>query len=227
MSPWGKETAVLILRTPTVYPPQGDTWLAADVLAGELCRPGMRVLDLCAGTGALAVAAARCGAGDVTAIDISRRAVAATWLNARCRGLDVRVLKGDLLTPVVDERFDLIVSNPPYVPALDERLPTGGAARAWDAGLDGRAVLDRICADAPPFLAPGGVLLLVFSAICGEDETVNRLRAAGLDSDVVARTAQPFGPVFNARARMLEDRGLIGVGQRFEELVVVRGRAPR
>jgi len=216
---------VLLLRAPTVYPPQDDTWLLADAMRAEEVTEATRVLDLCAGSGALAVATARHGASDVTAVDISRRAVVSTWLNARVRGLRVRVRRGDLLAPVESERFDLILANPPYVPAGDDRLPTGGAARCWDAGTDGRAVLDRICAEAPPLLRPGGVLLMVFSALCGVDQTLAQLQAAGLSATVVARTMVPFGPVMTARAELLESRGLVEAGQRHEELVVVRGQA--
>ncbi|HEX3622966.1 MAG TPA: HemK2/MTQ2 family protein methyltransferase [Acidimicrobiales bacterium] len=217
---------MLLLRAPAVYPPQGDTWLLADAMRAEAVSADMRVLDLCAGSGALAVAAARQGAVDLTAIDISRRAVLSTWINTRLRGLDVRILRGDLLAPVAAERFDLVLANPPYVLAADDRLPTGGAARCWDAGRDGRAVLDRICAGAPGLLRPGGVLLVVFSALCGVDATLDQLAAAGLDASVVSRTIEPFGPVMTARAGLLEARGVIQPGQRHEELVVVRGHAP-
>jgi len=172
----------------------------------------------------VAVSAARMGAS-VTAVDVCRRAVVSTWCNSRVRRLPVRVRLGDLFQPVGDERFDLIVANPPYVPAVDDALPTDGAARCWDAGTDGRAVLDRICADASAHLTPGGVLLLVFSALCGVEEILGRMGAAGLDAQVVNRTVQAFGPVLEARADLLESRGLIEPGQRFEELVVVRGRS--
>lgn len=217
---------VLLLRSPAVYRPQGDTWLLADAFGAETFTPETRVLDLCTGSGALAVAAARHGAGHVTAVDISRRAVVATWLNSRCRGLDVRVLHGDLLEPVAGERFDAIVSNPPYVPAADDRLPTGGAARCWDAGVDGRAVLDRICAEAPSHLNPGGVMLIVSSSVCDDALTVEQLQHAGLRAEVVGRVVEPFGPVMTARAQLLEERGLISPGQRSEELVVVRAESP-
>lgn len=217
---------MLLLRAPAVYPPQDDTWLLADAMRAEAVGEGTRVLDLCAGSGALAVAAARHGASDVTAVDISCRAVVSTWLNACARGLRVRVRRGDLLAPVAGERFDLILANPPYVPAADDRLPTGGAARCWDAGTDGRAVLDRICVEAPPLLRGGGVLLVVFSALCGVDQTVARMHAAGLHAAVVARAVVPFGPVMTARAELLESRGLVEIGQRYEELVVVRGHSP-
>lgn len=217
---------MLLFRAPAVYPPQGDTWLLAEALAGEQVTDGDRVLDLCAGSGALSIAAARQGARDLTAVDISWRAVVSTWVNTRLRGLRVRVLHGDLLAPVGDERFDVILANPPYVVAPDDRLPTSGPARCWDAGTDGRAVLDRICAEAPALLRPGGVVLLVFSTLCGVERTLDQLAAAGLEASVVARSMEPFGPVMTARAAMLEERGVIAPGQRHEELVVVRGQRP-
>lgn len=227
VAPSGHTSSVLLLRAPAAYPPQGDTWLLADALSVELCpeaRAGMRMLDLCAGSGAVALTAARLGVGEVTAVDVSRRAVAAAWLNARCRGLKVQVHRGDLLGPVAGRRFDVITANPPYVPSAVDLLPTRGAARCWDAGIDGRAVLDRICTEAPTALTAGGLLMMVFSSLCGEGQTLDRLGEAGLDASVVARSRQPFGPVLSARAAMLESRGLIGPGQRWEELVVVRGQ---
>ena len=75
------------------------------------------------------------------------------------------------------ERFDAIVSNPPYVPAPTDELPARGPARAWDAGRDGRALLDRICAQAPDHLRPGGVLLVVHSSLLGYERTAELLSA--------------------------------------------------
>lgn len=216
---------MLLLRAPAVYSAQGDTWLLTDALEREPAVAGGRVLDVCAGSGALAIAAARLGAVEVTASDISRRAVASCWLNARLRGLPVRVRRGDLLATVDGERFDVIVANPPYVPSADAVPPRGGAARCWDAGLDGRAVLDRLCREAPPHLAPGGALLFVFSALCGVTRTLTLLDDAGLTASVVARQWVPFGPLMTARTALLEARGLIERGQQHEELVVVRGQA--
>lgn len=213
---------MLLLRAPSVYRAQGDTWLLRDALQAENIGPHTRVLDVCTGTGALAVATACLGAGYVTAVDISRRAVLSTWVNARVRGVTVHVRRGDLLAPVRSERFDLILANPPYVPSADETLPGGGVARSWDAGIDGRAVIDRLCDEAPSALAPGGALLMVFSSLSGVDAVLARLSGAGLSSTIVARRWQPFGPVLTERAAMLESRGLVEPGQRSEELVVVR-----
>ncbi len=217
--------AVLLLRAPLVYRAQGDTWLLRDALHSENIGPDTRVLDVCTGTGALAVAAACLGARHVTAVDISGLAVLSTWLNARVRGVTVHTRRGDLLAPVRLESFDLIVANPPYVPTVDGAVPSGGAERNWDAGIDGRAVLNRLCDEAPKVLAPGGVLLMVFSALSGVDAVLDRLVESGLSPTLVARRRQPFGPVLTERAAMLESRGLIEPGHRYEELVVVRAQA--
>jgi release factor glutamine methyltransferase len=89
------------------------------------------------------------------------------------------------LDRVTGRTFDLILANPPYVPGV-ARNPRG-RHRACDAGLDGREMLDRLCANAPLLLAPGGTLLLVHSALCDEDKTVRQLRGGGLKAAVVAR----------------------------------------
>ncbi|MFF2115464.1 HemK2/MTQ2 family protein methyltransferase [Rhodococcus koreensis] len=214
----------MLLRIPGVYAPQHDTWLLAGALAEHLLDPRTRVLDICTGTGALALRAAELGAGSVTAIDISHRAVLTARLNARARGCPIRVLQGSLTGPVRGERFELVISNPPYVPAEDDRIPGTGRARAWDAGTDGRALLDRICCQAPDVLAPGGMLLLAQSALSGVDKTQVMLEEQGLRVDVVARREIPFGPVLTARRRMLAARGIITAEQRNEEIVVIRGR---
>ncbi|WP_433336540.1 HemK2/MTQ2 family protein methyltransferase [Spirillospora sp. CA-294931] len=210
------------MRPPGVYRPQADTFLLSEALRRTGTLPGARVLDVCTGTGAVAVAAARNGARRVTAIDVSGRAVLAARTNARLHGLPVRVLRGDLLAPVAGEVFDVIVANPPYV--LGEGAAPGrhASARAWNGGTDGRAVLDRLCALAPRHLAPGGIMLMVHSALCGAGKTVRTLRDQGLNATVVARAREPFGPVMRARAAALEEGALIERGQRHEDLVVIR-----
>ncbi|MBA9005577.1 HemK2/MTQ2 family protein methyltransferase [Thermomonospora cellulosilytica] len=211
-----------MLRPPGVYRPQGDTALLMKALREAAIPPGARVLDLCTGTGAVAVAAALWGARHVTAVDVSARAVLAARANAALRRLPVRVLRGDLAEPVAGERFDLITANPPYVPCRDGEPPRHGAARAWAAGPRGRSQLDRLCASAPALLNHGGTMLVVHSALCGVQETLDALRDRGLKASVAARRREPFGPVMHARAAELEDAGLIRRGQRYEELVVIR-----
>lgn len=138
----------MILRLPGVYPPQHDTSLLADALLFERLTARSRVLDLCTGTGALAVAASAAGAGHVVGVDISRRACANARLNGILNGTSIDSRRGDLTEAVHGELFDLVISNPPYVPALADDLPTAGIERAWDAGKDGRA---SSTGSQPPF----------------------------------------------------------------------------
>ncbi|MFD8077832.1 HemK2/MTQ2 family protein methyltransferase [Streptomyces sp. NPDC059718] len=216
-----------LLCPPGVYHPQDDTLLLEDALKRERLADDAEVLDLGTGTGALALTAAERGAAQVTAVDASLSAVCATRVNARLNGLRVEVLRGDLTAPVTGRRFDLITANPPYVPSPRADPPARGRARAWDAGSDGRALLDRVCSDAPPLLTPGGVLLLVHSGLCGVERTVGRLRRAGLRAAVTERRYIPFGPVLRDRSAWLEARGLIAPGEEKEELVVIRAERER
>ncbi|MGD9991322.1 HemK2/MTQ2 family protein methyltransferase [Pseudonocardia sp.] len=213
---------MILLCPPGVYRAQSDTQL----LAGHLDRHvgGRDVLDLGTGTGALALTAARAGAASVTAVDLSWRCVAATRLNSLLHRTAATVHRGDLFEPLGGRRFGVIVANPPYVPSTGPVLPRHTAARSWDGGPDGRAVLDRICDGAADHLGPDGVLLLVHSEVCGPQTTVDRLAAAGMVAEVVDSARIPFGPVMRSRAGLLERRGLIAAGDRLEELVVVEAR---
>ncbi|MEA2266055.1 MAG: release factor glutamine methyltransferase, partial [Solirubrobacteraceae bacterium] len=198
-----------LLRLPGVHRPRSDTWLLAGALGRERLE-GARVVDLCTGTGALAITAARGRAEAVTAVDLTRRGWLAARINAALNGVRVRVRRGDLFEPVGDDRVDVIVTNPPYVPAETDALPRHRAAVALDAGRDGRALIDRICREAPSRLAPGGVILLVQSSVCGIETTCRALRTQGLEVEVVERQRGPLGPILRARAPMLRDRGLLG-----------------
>ena len=212
------------MTPPGVFRPISDTWLLADALDREPLRPGARVLDLCSGSGALAIRAALGGPRVVTAVDVSRRAVLTIRVNAWLNRVRVRALRGDLFAAVSGERFDAIVSNPPYVPGTAGEVSSRGRARAWSAGLDGRALLDRICDHARVFLRPGGLLLIVHSSLLGAEATVEALRARGLSVDVPARERGPLGPLMDGRRDDLEAAGLLAPGQREEDVLVFRAR---
>src|SRR4051812_34132017 len=165
---------------PGVFRPLSDTWLLAEAACRE--EPAARILELCAGPAFAGIAAARHSGGHLTTVDVSRRAALNARLNARLNGVPISARRGDLFAAVAGETFDLILANPPYVPGTDP--PQRGAARGWEAGANGRAVLDRICAEAPAHLAPGGTLLLVHSEVCGTDATLGAYTGSGLLADI-------------------------------------------
>ena len=199
--------------------------MLADALRAHAPRSDAAVLDLCTGSGMLAVQAARLGAR-VTAVDVMRRALLSARVNALLNGVRVRTRRGSLFSSLDGERFDTIVSNPPYVPARGDVLPAHGPQRAWDAGRDGRALLDPLCQQVADHLRPGGTVLLVHSSVCGVQRTLDELAAAGLHADVVARRFGPLGPRLRERAADLWATGALAPGSLEEEIVVVRGRRP-
>ncbi|MFF9773269.1 HemK2/MTQ2 family protein methyltransferase [Streptomyces sp. NPDC013978] len=218
-------TSTLLFTPPGVYAPQWDTELLVRALCREDVDASTEVLDLGTGSGAVALQAARLGAR-VTAVDISRLAVFTARVNALLARRRVRVRHGDLTTAVAGRAYDLVISNPPYVPSPADRMPRGGPARAWEAGRDGRVFVDRLCAAAPGMLRPGGALLVVHSGLCGTDATLRGLDQGGLRASVVDRAEVPYGPVLRSRRPWLVRQGLIDETDSHEELVVIRAERP-
>ena len=214
-----------------VYVPREDSQLLIDVMEKTGLARGSRVADLCTGTGILAIAACEQGASQVTAFDICPRAVHCARTDSAAAGFDVSVHLGSWARAVEFGPYDLVICNPPYVPhdpSIDAvQLPSDiGPARAWDAGYDGRLVLDPLCATAPQLLAGGGTLLVVQSEFAGPRSTLAALASAGLDAEVVAYQWIPFGPVLTSRAAWLEETGRLEPGRREEELLVIRADKP-
>jgi len=215
-----------IVTLPGVFRPISDTWLLVRALLHERLDEDTTVLDVCTGSGAVAVAAARAGAGAVTAVDVSRRAVLSVRCNARLNGVRIDARRSDLFGALGPERFDVITSNPPYVPdPRGDALPRHGARRAWDAGSNGRALLDRVIAEAPAHLRAGGRLLVVHSDICGTAASLEGMRAAGLAPELVAAQRGPLGPLMRARREHLVARGSLAAGAATEQVVVIAARA--
>jgi release factor glutamine methyltransferase len=210
-----------------VYAPQEDSRLLVDMLCRTRLAEGRRVLDLCTGSGVLAVAAARLGAADVTAFDICDRAVRCAQANAAAAGVDIDIRQGSISDALAPGPFDLVVSNPPYVPvgpgSHNESIPdVVGTALAWDAGEDGRLVLDPLCSAAPKLLADGGTMLIVQSEVSGIEQSVAALQDGGLDAEVVATQFIPYGPVLSARAKWLAYTGRLHSNRNEEMLAVIR-----
>jgi release factor glutamine methyltransferase len=212
---------------PGVYAPQEDSQLLIDVMDKTGLARGRRVADLCTGSGVAAIAAAEQGAAEVLAFDICPRAVHYARQQVSLAGVDVEVHLGSWARVAESGQQDLIVCNPPYVPhdpnIDDLQVPKRvGPSQAWDAGYNGRLVLDPLCASVRDLLAEGGTMLLVQSEFAEPRQTLAALASQGLDAEILAWQWIPFGPVLSARAQWLEDTGRLEHGRREEELVVIR-----
>ncbi len=203
--PFQVDARVLVPR------PETELVLEAALAALPADGAGHRALDLCTGSGALAISLAleRPGA-QVTATELSPEALAVARENAARLGAAVTLLEGDLYAPLApEEKFDVIVSNPPYVPRGElDTLPPEVRREprlALDGGDDGLAISRRIVAEAPVRLRPGGTLVLEMHeshahdlpAIClqsGFERAAPHRDLAGLPRFVVAHMAGAPAP---------------------------------
>lgn len=226
----GYRIRMLSLGAESVYRPQHDTWLLIDALERSDAVVGRRVVDLCSGSGVVAIAAAELGASAVTALDISPAAVHCTQANALAAQVDVEAILGSWSQALEQEPFDVVVCNPPYVPVgpgtTPECVSPTGPMASWDGGPDGRLVLDPLCRSAAAMLAEGGSLFLVQSEFADTERSLRSLRASGLHAEIYAKQLIPFGPVLHGQANWLRESGRLLPGRAEEWLVVIRADKP-
>lgn len=153
--------------------PEQDTEVLVETALEELKRRGsgeapLRILDLCTGSGCILLSLLHelRNAGGL-GTDLSEEALEAARENAVRLGLEERAAfrQGDLWEPVGDERFDLIVSNPPYVPTdviptLEPEVRCGEPYAALDGGEDGLVFYRRILKEAAGHLKPSGIIIV-------------------------------------------------------------------
>lgn len=173
-------------------------------------RPVARALDLGTGCGIQSLLLAG-HADHVVATDLNPRAVAMAGLTAGLNGLDLDLRTGSLYEPVADEKFDLIVTNPPYVmsPPTGERL-------VYREGLfSADELVRRVVVEGADRLAPGGVLQVLGNwAVTDDEDWTDRLRGwidpTGCDALVLQREhLDPYEYI----ELWLNDAGLVGTDE--------------
>ncbi len=173
---------------PRVLIPRPDTEVLVEVALRRTRRVSlsMRALDLCTGSGCVAVTMAReRPTSFVMAADISAGALAVARENAlRLGAYNVAFRQGDLFAAVdAGSRFDVVTANPPYIPtaevtALPPHIRDHEPRLALDGGADGLALVRRVVSGAPAYLRPGGALAVEVGA--GEaDAAAALLEGAG------------------------------------------------
>ncbi len=192
--------------SPDVLIPRNETEILCET-AVQMIRHELKatVLDLCTGSGAIAVSIARYSRARVTACDISEKALLVAERNAKAARAQVELVKSDLFDDV-EGRFDIITANPPYIPAdeigsLMREVREHEPRLALDGGRDGLAFYRRIAADASAHLKEDGAMIMEIGSEQAESvkailnrhgfESVKVIKDyAGLDRVIVARFRQ-------------------------------------
>ncbi|HEY5975451.1 MAG TPA: peptide chain release factor N(5)-glutamine methyltransferase, partial [Geobacteraceae bacterium] len=184
--------------TPAVLIPRHDTEVLVTA-AVERASMARTVLDIGVGSGCIAVALAKqLPAARVWGVEQSAAALALAQENATRLGVEVTLFEGSLFEPFPGERFDLIVSNPPYIPSADldslqPEVRDFEPRAALDGGADGLAFYRQIVPEAPAHLDPGGWLMVEVGI--GQAEAVTALFASA-----------GFRDIFTAKDPSLIDR---------------------
>lgn len=163
--------------TPDVLIPRPETELLIETVLKR--RPGARrLIDVGAGSGAIAITLALELQTEIFATDLSKAAVAVAETNAKALGAKVQFVAGDLLSGIADSSADVVVSNPPYVPNGD-RATMQREVSEWEphlalfAGDTGLDIYRRLIPEAWRVLKPGGLLALELGF--GQSESVTAL----------------------------------------------------
>lgn len=157
----------------------------ARALSASLVRPGARVLDMGTGSGIIAVAAAHLGA-HVVAVDINPAAARSARINALLNHVEttIDVRTGDLFEAVANERFDVVIFNPPYLAGKPRSL--------FEHALYGPGVIGRFGANLAAHLYPGGNALLLLSSLADEAGLLRTLRELGWRIEIEAARQLPL-----------------------------------
>ncbi len=191
---------------PGVFIPRPETEALLEWALMRRLPPDAVVVDLCTGSGALAVALATAWPqAQVIAVDDDPVALDYARRNSVRTG--VRVVDGDVtdpdLLPDLVGTVDLVVSNPPYIPlgaVLEPEVALHDPAHALFGGADGMAVIGPIARRAADWLRPGGMLALEHDDTTSES-TVDAVRATGAFVDVTARRDLAGRPRFVTACR--------------------------
>jgi release factor glutamine methyltransferase len=200
---FGVTPDVLIPRPETEHVVEAALELAGQAHPERIHKPDAlpRILDIGAGSGALAVTLALETGAETSATEISPAAARVAAGNAQRLGAPVGIVVCDLMEAIAPRSIDLIVSNPPYVP-LAERAALQREVRDWEpagalfGGETGFEIYSRIVADAPRVLRPGGWLILelgfgardhVADLLAGWSEVHIRPDLAGIPRVIAAR----------------------------------------
>jgi release factor glutamine methyltransferase len=178
-----------------VYQPAEDSELLADAVCERLSsdsrggdESGRTVLEVGTGSGYVAGRIAAETDARVIASDLNPHAVR----QAREREKGLETVRADLVSPFVDDAFDVVAFNPPYLPTDPDTEWDDWMERALSGGEDGRAIIDPFLSSVARVLAPGGSVYLLVSSLTDVDAVVERAGEEGFSAAAVADHSFPF-----------------------------------
>lgn len=165
-----------------VYPPAEDTFLLIDNL---IVDGDDSVLEIGTGTGLVSIFAS-CKSSHVTCTDINPHAIKCAKANIKLNNRsNITVLESNLFENI-DDVYDLILFNTPYLPVLEDEHVDDDYSKAWDGGESGREVIDKFIMEAPEHLKQGGRIQLVQSSLSDNDRTLEMFEKIGLKAEITA-----------------------------------------
>lgn len=165
-----------------VYPPAEDSFLLIDNLN---IKSSDKVLEIGTGSGIVSISASlKCR--EVTSTDINPYAIKCARNNIKLNNREnITVILSDLFENI-DEEYDLILFNTPYLPVVEEEHIDDDYSKAWDGGESGREVIDKFIEQAPSYLKKEGIIQLVQSSLSDNAKTLNMFEKMGFKAEITA-----------------------------------------
>lgn len=185
------DTRALIPRFDTEFLAEEGIKAVKEIYEKKGIKP--EVLDLCTGSGCVAIAVKKSAECEMYASDVSKEALELAKENAERLGADIKFSSGSLFIPFRKKRFDIILSNPPYIPSgdingLDKEVKDYEPRLALDGGADGLDYYRDICSSVKKYLKNGGKLILEAGA--GQAENVAEM-LEGFETEFISDYNNP------------------------------------
>ena len=189
----------------TLSPRQETEIMVDNIIRENKGRDNLTVLDLCSGSGCIGLAIAKHLGAAVTIVDISAAAIAVAEQNAKLNNVSVNIVSSDLFENV-EGKYDIIVTNPPYIPSrdcltLEKEVVDYDPILALDGGQDGLDLIRKIVKDSPNYLNKDGLIYMEYGI--GQTEQIKRLFEIDFDNIEIVKDYSGIDRYIKGRKRDL------------------------
>jgi release factor glutamine methyltransferase len=189
----------------TLSPRQETEIMVDNILREHKGRINLKVLDLCSGSGCIGLAIAKHLKATVTLVDISSKAISVAKNTAEINNVAVEIIESDLFEKV-DGKYDIIVTNPPYIPSddclsLEKEVVDYDPMLALDGGQDGLDLIRKIVKDSPNHLNKNGLIYMEYGI--GQTEDIRPLLKSSFDNIEIVKDYSGIDRYIKGRKRDL------------------------